>query len=183
MKILPFLFLPILELYLLIKVGERIGALPVLALLFASASLGAWLVKRHSLLRFDRAMASLAAGDPSTTGLRDGLLLLLAGFLFIFPGFLTDFFGLLLLLPPLRKLLGGFVMDQARKRFNFTGGVYGFRSGSTGATFDCRGFASARPDQPEEGFTVIDCEASEVPTHPENASDPQSRPLRDKKDE
>jgi UPF0716 protein FxsA len=109
---LVFLVVPFVELYVLIQLGHVIGALPTVALLVAVSIVGAWLVKHEGISTVRRAQEQLRLGNVPATELVDGLLVLLAGVLLITPGFVTDVFGALLLLPPVRSV----VRSTARKR-------------------------------------------------------------------
>ncbi len=81
---------------------QWIGVLDTLALMLVIAIGGAWLVKRQGVGTLARMRAELDNGRVPTGPMTDGGLLALAGFLLLLPGFVTDGFGLLLLLPPVR---------------------------------------------------------------------------------
>ena len=104
---LLFLVVPFLELYVLIQVGQVIGALPTIGLLIVVSVVGAWLVKREGFATLARARQRIDAGQVPGRELVDGVLILFAGALLMTPGFLTDVFGVLLLLPPVRATLRG----------------------------------------------------------------------------
>ena len=93
---------PVVEIAVIIQVGSWLGVLNTLALLILISVLGAWLVKRQGVGLLRRVQGELAAGRVPATALVDGALLLVAGTMLLLPGFVTDFFGLLLLLPPVR---------------------------------------------------------------------------------
>lgn len=101
-----FLLIPILEIWIFVKVGEVIEAWPTVALVVAMAIAGSVLMRIQGLAVLDRARATLAAGEFPTSELLDGLFVLLAGALLIVPGFLTDVLGILLFIPALRRRLG-----------------------------------------------------------------------------
>jgi UPF0716 protein FxsA len=111
-----FLLVPFAELYVLIKVGQVIGALPTIGLLFAVSVIGAWLVKREGLETLRRAQARIDARQVPGKELIDGVLILFAGALLVSPGFLTDFIGVLLLLPPVRAALRGATLRWLARR-------------------------------------------------------------------
>jgi UPF0716 protein FxsA len=102
---LLFVVLPIVELYVIVQVGQEIGALEVIGLLILVSFVGAWLVKRQGLQVLRRLQDQLHAGRAPTNEIVDGFLVLVAGVLFIGPGFVTDALGILLLLPPTRALV------------------------------------------------------------------------------
>lgn len=100
-----FVLMPLLELWLLIKIGGEIGALSTIGLLILSALLGLQLIKQQgfsTLMKMNRKMA--AGVDPSAEAI-SGLILALGGLLFFLPGFISDALGLLCLFPPTRHLL------------------------------------------------------------------------------
>lgn len=96
------ILVPVLELYLLIQVGSEIGALAVMGLLLATAAAGLLLLRYQGFSLVRRAQAAVARGELPARELLDGLLVLAAGLLLVFPGFLTDVLALALLLPWLR---------------------------------------------------------------------------------
>jgi len=80
-------------------VGSAIGFLPTVGLLLAGAILGSWLARREGGRAFRAFAATARAGKPAHTEITDGLLVALGGVLIMLPGFVSDFAGLLLLLP------------------------------------------------------------------------------------
>jgi UPF0716 protein FxsA len=108
---MPYLFLiliialPLLEIYVLIKVGGLIGAIPTIALLVFSAVLGTLLLRWQGFVTLRRVRDALARGESPAGDLRDALLVLISGVLLLIPGFISDIVGLLCLLPPLRRSL------------------------------------------------------------------------------
>lgn len=102
---LLFLFIPLLEIYLLIKAGSVIGALPTVALVVFTAVLGAFLLRLQGLSTTNRIRANMAQGKIPAMEIMEGAALLVAGGLLLTPGFFTDAIGFLLLIPPLRRYL------------------------------------------------------------------------------
>lgn len=100
-----FVALPIVEIYVLVRVGSVIGALPTIALVLGLSAFGAWLVRREGLGVLRRVQAALDAGQLPARELLDGALVLVGGVLLLTPGFVTDAFGLCCLLPPVRAWL------------------------------------------------------------------------------
>ncbi|MBX6367601.1 MAG: FxsA family protein [Rhodospirillales bacterium] len=100
----PALF-ALLELVVLIEVGEAIGTLATIVLVVAGAVCGAAFLKRGGIGALRRAQASVAAGETPTGALFDGACHVLAGLLFILPGFVSDALALPLLFPPVRRWL------------------------------------------------------------------------------
>lgn len=94
--------LPFVEIALFIQVGHWIGLWPTLALVILSGVVGLSVMRRQGQSALaDLQKAGRDFGDP-TRPIAHGALILLAGFLLLIPGFLTDVLGLLLLIPPLR---------------------------------------------------------------------------------
>lgn len=108
-----FIAVPLVEIAVIIQVGQWLGVLDTIGLLLLISIAGAWLVKRQGVGVVRRIRSALDAGRVPGPELLDGALLLLAGALLLTPGFVTDFFGLLLLLPPVRAGARGFL----RRRF------------------------------------------------------------------
>mgnify|MGYP000881352421 CR=1 FL=1 len=101
---LVLLLVPFLEFYVLVEVGARIGALNAVLLVILFAMAGVWLARTQGMGTLGRIQQSMAQGVLPADELLDGLFLLLAGILMVVPGFVTDAFGVLLLLPPVRRL-------------------------------------------------------------------------------
>jgi UPF0716 protein FxsA len=100
-----FIVVPIAELYVLIQIGQEIGFLATIGLLILDSVLGAMLMRsqgRAAWMRFNRA---LAEGRVPGREVIDGALVIFGGALLLTPGFLSDFLGLILLLPPTRALV------------------------------------------------------------------------------
>jgi UPF0716 protein FxsA len=110
---LAFFVVPLLELFVIIKIGAAIGVLDTIGLLILSSILGAWLMKREGLGVVRRIQQAAAEGRVPGAELVDGFLILFGGALMLAPGFLTDIAGMLLLLPPVRAV----VRRLIRRRF------------------------------------------------------------------
>ncbi|THK40433.1 FxsA family protein [Methylophaga sp. SB9B] len=102
---LLFLLVPIAEIYVLIEVGEVIGAGWTILFVIATAVLGAWLVKLQGLVTMQRAQESIRRGETPALEMLEGMTLFISGFLLLIPGFVTDAVGFLLLVPTLRRNL------------------------------------------------------------------------------
>ena len=103
--LLLFIGLPMIEIYVLIQVGQVIGALWTIALLVAIAALGSALLRLQGLATLANVQAAMSRGELPTSAILDGLVLLVAGVLMVTPGFVTDLAGFICLLPPLRRAL------------------------------------------------------------------------------
>lgn len=106
---LLFTVVPVIELYLLIRVGRLIGALPTVALILAISMAGAWLVRAQGFAILGRVRSELAQGRIPAGDLLDGALVLVGGILLLTPGFFTDFLGLFFLIPPARRVIKQFL--------------------------------------------------------------------------
>ena len=100
---LIFVAVPLLELFLLIRLGGAIGLFPTLALCVLTGVAGAWLARREGLRALWSFQERLARGGVPGRALMDGLCILLGGALLLTPGLLTDVVGFSLLLPPSRR--------------------------------------------------------------------------------
>lgn len=140
--LLLFIALPIAELWLILKVGALIGAGPTILLLLVSSLLGVWLVRRQGAVVWSRFNQAVTAGRmPKEEGV-DGVLVILGGTLLVVPGFITDLFGLTLLLPLTRPLLRRRVLALLTRR----GGAAAMHDPLADEGFHVRDFA--RSEQP-----------------------------------
>lgn len=144
LKLLPFIFLalPVLEITVFIMVGSRIGVLPTILLVLATAVAGATLLRVQGFGVLSRIRTQLEAGALPGRELGNGAMILAAGLLLITPGFVTDTLGLLLFIPAVRERAWQFL----RARVNIVGA--GFSQGF-----------GARSDGQREG--VVDLEPGE----------------------
>lgn len=119
MPLLPIalLLIPVLEIYVLVQVGQEIGFFATLLLLIFSAVLGLQLMRSQGATTMRRAQESLQRGQMPTQILLEGGMLWLAGVLFLIPGLISDVFAILLLLPGLRRrVMGWFVRHPPRQQ-------------------------------------------------------------------
>ncbi len=113
-----FALVPVLELYLLIKVGRLIGAWETVAILLAVSFAGAWLVRHQGFSILSRIQGELAFGRLPAAELLDGFLVLVGGILLLTPGFLTDLLGLVFLVPAGRYLLKQYLQRWLERRLS-----------------------------------------------------------------
>jgi UPF0716 protein FxsA len=113
---LAFIVVPMLELLLLLRIGQSIGALPTVALVVATALTGAYIISRQSLTALNRTLEALSEGRPPVQPVMDGLFLMIAGGLMLTPGLITDVVALALLVPPVRRWVARAVMAWLVKR-------------------------------------------------------------------
>ena len=119
--IVLFIVVPIAELYVIIKVGELIGVWPTLFLLLADALLGSWLLKHQGRGAWRRFNEALAAGRFPGREVVDGVLIVVGGTLLLTPGFLTDVFGAVFLIPPTRAIARRLLKRLTIGRFALVG--------------------------------------------------------------
>ncbi len=100
-----FFLIPLIEIYLLIKVGSLIGALPTVFLVVFTAVLGAVLLRQQGFATLMRVQAMLARGQIPAIEVMEGAVLLVGGVLLLTPGFFTDAVGFVCLIPALRRRL------------------------------------------------------------------------------
>lgn len=103
--LLALILLPLLEIAVFIQVGGWIGLWPTLGLVVLAALIGIWHLRLQGTAAFARARVEMDQGRVPARDLFDGLCILAAAVLLLIPGFVTDLFGLLLLLPPFRAWL------------------------------------------------------------------------------
>jgi UPF0716 protein FxsA len=124
--LLLFIGVPILEIYVLIQVGQAIGVLPTIALLIVDSLLGAWLMRTQGRAAWRRFREALAAGRVPARETLDGALVIFGGALLLTPGFCSDVLGALLLLPPSRAVIARLLLRRATFRMvsNLPGGSF-----------------------------------------------------------
>ncbi|MGL1957282.1 MAG: FxsA family protein [Colwellia sp.] len=100
-----FIIIPIIEITVLMQVGELLGVWPTIAIVIVSAWLGAKYVRQQGLATLQSVQTKMAQGEMPSEEIVTGLMLLVAGVLLVTPGFVTDIFGLSLLVPSVRHAL------------------------------------------------------------------------------
>jgi UPF0716 protein FxsA len=151
---MPFLIffllisLPVLEVASIVEVSRWVGPLAAFLLLAASVTFGVFLIRSQSLMAGRRVMAAMQAGTPPEEPLLDTGAIMLAGVLFMIPGFVSDILALFLLLPAARRLM-------------WRGMSLGFR----GRVRTWRTERQPRPEprKPQRAGDAIDVEFTEVP--------------------
>jgi UPF0716 protein FxsA len=94
-----FVVVPLVEIYVLIQVGQAIGPWWTILLLVLDSLLGTWLIRREGGRAWRALTTALQSGRMPARELADGALILIGGTLMLAPGFVTDAFGVLLILP------------------------------------------------------------------------------------
>lgn len=103
--LLLFIVVPIVELYVILQVGDAIGAVPTILLLAADSAVGAILLRSQGRSVWRQFNTVMRSGRVPHRELLDGVAVIFGGALLLTPGFITDVVGLLLLLPPSRALV------------------------------------------------------------------------------
>jgi UPF0716 protein FxsA len=126
--VLIFIVVPLAELYVIIQVGGVIGVIPTLLLLLGDALLGSMLLRhqgRSAWIQFNRALAENRLPHKEVF---DGILIIFGGALLITPGFITDIFGFVLLIPPTRAIVRGITSRIVRRRMSIGATIWGVGS-------------------------------------------------------
>jgi UPF0716 protein FxsA len=150
---MPFLIfflvisLPVIEVASIVEVSRLAGPLAAFLLLAGGVAFGMFLIRSQSTIMARRALEAMQAGAPPEQHLLDSGSVMLAGALFIIPGFFTDFLALLLLLPVARRLIWG-GLSYGIKRRSFTAKTSEW---------------SSTAPKPQRSEDVIDVEFTEVP--------------------
>jgi UPF0716 protein FxsA len=163
---LLFITVPLIELFLFLVIGQKIGILPTFAIILLTGVLGATLARSQGLKVLAKYQQSIAQGKLPHEAVIDGLLILIAGALLLTPGFLTDAIGFLLLAPATRQIVRSRLEASLRDRFRVVGVTQaaGFSSAAGSSP------GSARPRQATVGRDgVINVEAVVVESHADRA--------------
>ena len=130
----PFVFLlfvavPIIEIFLLIKVGSAIGALPTIAIVILTAFVGTRMLRYQGLSTLNLARSKMSSGQLPANEMVEGIALAVGGALLLTPGFVTDAIGFACLIPVTRRLIIKFLSRKVR-----VAGVAGFQSAPRGGS-------------------------------------------------
>lgn len=136
-----FIVVPIVELYVIIQIGELIGVWPTIALLLADALLGSLLLRHQGRGAWQRFNAALAERRFPGREVADGLLIAIGGTLLLAPGFLTDIVGLFFLIPPTRAIVRALLKGVVGRRLVVMGGPAGTAYGAAGGASRAYGYA------------------------------------------
>lgn len=141
-----FVVIPIVEIAVLMQIGSLLGAWPTVAIVILTAWFGAKNVRQQGLSTMQSVQHKMHAGEMPSNEIITSFLLLVAGVLLITPGFITDAFGLLLLVPAVRNIL----LVNVQKHMATSASAKTF-NGQGGRTFDgeydsdeTNGFSSSR---------------------------------------
>ena len=119
MWFLVFFSIPIVEMYLLIEVAERIEALPTILLVMLTAVLGVSLIRQQGLSTLTKGIRRLNQAEIPAAEIVEGVLLAVAGAFLITPGFLTDFIGFMIIIPITRRITALMLLKRMAARADF----------------------------------------------------------------
>lgn len=145
---IAFIVVPIVEIYVLIQVGQVIGPWWTILLLVADSILGSWLIKRDGGRAWRALRSALDTGRMPAKELADGALILIGGTLMLSPGFVTDALGILLILPVTRPVFRRLLTTVVARRLL----VIGTGAAAAGPP---PGFGNARRPGPRSDGPVI----------------------------
>jgi UPF0716 protein FxsA len=111
-----FIVVPLAELYVILKVGDAIGAVWTILLLAADSVLGSLLLRAQGRSVWRRFNDALGVGRMPHREVLDGVLVIFGGAFLITPGFITDIVGLILLIPPTRALVRRMLVRRLGRR-------------------------------------------------------------------
>jgi len=126
--LLLFVFLPMIELYLLIMLGARIGPMPTIGLIVLTGVIGATLARQQGLSTLAKIQNELKQGRAPTQELVEGAMIVVGGLVLLTPGILTDIFGFAMMVPGFRRSLAK--QFKVRMPRDFTAST-GFQAGSS----------------------------------------------------
>ena len=112
---LLLILIPIIEIYLLIQIGSEIGAITTIFLIFTTAIVGIYYAKYEGLNTLKSGFIQLSKNEPPTFEMLSGAAIAFGALLLIIPGFVTDFFGFILIFPISRK----FIFKIFTKKMNY----------------------------------------------------------------
>ncbi len=116
--LLLFTVVPLVELYLLIQVGNYIGALSTVGIVVVTGILGGLLARNQGLVVLRKVQREVQEGRLPTSTLFDGLLILIAGVVLVTPGLLTDCLGFVLLMPWTRQAFKRWLKSKVQERIS-----------------------------------------------------------------
>ena len=127
--LLSIILIPILEIYLFIKIGSQIGAFNTILLIFLTAVIGIYYAKYEGLNTIRSGFMQIVKNQTPAYEIISGAAIAFAAILLILPGFATDFLGFLLIFPITRKLIFGNLSNKFKKKDqvnekNFIDGEY-----------------------------------------------------------
>ena len=114
--IILIIAIPLIEIYLFIKIGTQIGAINTLALILITALLGIWYARFEGFNTLKSGITQLRKNELPVYEIISGAAITIAAVMLIIPGFATDIFGILLIFPYTRKILLSKVSEKYKKK-------------------------------------------------------------------
>ena len=114
--LLSIILIPILEIYLFIKIGSQIGAFNTILLILITAIIGVYYAKYEGLNTIKSGFSQIIRNEVPAYEIISGAVIAFAALLLIIPGFATDLFGFLLIFPITRKLIFGKISKKIKKK-------------------------------------------------------------------
>ena len=153
--VIVFIVVPVLELYVILQVGQAIGAPLTIAILIVDSIVGSWLLRQQGRNAWRRFTLAIAESRPPASEVLDGALIIFGGAFLITPGFITDIIGLILLVPPTRAVVRRALVGHFSRRFMVRGLGAAAPRGRGGPSASGPG---RRPEQPQD----VEGEATDV---------------------
>ena len=116
--LLTIILVPVIEIYLLIKIGSQIGAISTILLIFATAIIGIYYAKYEGLNTLKSGFAQLRKNETPAYEVISGAAIAFAALLLILPGFATDILGFILIFPVSRKFIFNRISNKFRQKKN-----------------------------------------------------------------
>lgn len=178
-----FILVPVIELNVLIRVGESFGSWTTIGLVFFTAIVGVSLVRSQGISTLMQVQQKLSRGEAPGQEIVEGMMLAVAGLLLLIPGFVTDAIGLLLLTPLTRIPVAGFLYKRMQMRVVANGGFQGgFGPGANNGAqgpFGHKPFDESKSKNPEGGETF---DGDFEHKHDPSDKRPESHRIDDKED-
>ncbi|MEQ8746398.1 FxsA family protein [Pyruvatibacter sp.] len=178
--LLAFVGIPLIEIALFIEIGGAIGTVATIAIVIATAVLGASLLRQQGMSTARMAQTKLSRGEMPVEQAFDGMFLVFAGGLLLTPGFMTDAIGFSLFVPQIRGWLRGRLISAAKKRGAFE--VYSTGAAASTATGTAHAHESDmwRDPTPQRGDSgkgpAIDRNATDIEATDIESGDPDNTP-------
>ncbi|MFK7995633.1 MAG: FxsA family protein [Granulosicoccus sp.] len=137
-----FIAMPIIEIAVLLRVGDAFGWIPTLLIVVVTAIIGSGMLRQQGLATLNKARQRMDSGEMPAQQLLEGILIMIGGVLLLTPGFVTDAFGFACLIPLTRQWLAGKLSARA---------VVGFSNANQGVGPEPRAKSGAQA-QPGGGY-------------------------------
>lgn len=116
--LIPLMLIPAIEIIILLFAGKTLGVAMTFLLIVLTGLIGVYLAKKQGMEVMRRVQMQMQQGDMPGDSMLDGLCIFIAGVFLVLPGFISDFIGILLLIPFIRNKLKTFLYHFLRRRMN-----------------------------------------------------------------